>query len=74
MQCMQNARKDLGMIFQKIRDLHAILKRWGFECKDFEKLEAFMQGFWETEGLNAILQNAGFKMQIFKITMHQNES
>ena len=70
---MQNARKDLGTIFQKIRDLHAILKRWRSECKDFERLEAFMQGFWETEGLSAILQNVGFKMQIFRIAMYQDK-
>ena len=49
------------------------LKKWGSEYKDFEKFGTFMQSFWKKEGLNVILQNAGLKMQFYKINMHQDK-
>ena len=45
----------------------------GPKCKNFEKLGAYMQGFWKLGGLSAILQNAGFKMQFNKVNMHLNK-
>ena len=43
------------------------------KCKGFEKLGAYMQGFWKLRGLSAILQNARFKIQINKVNMHLNK-
>ena len=48
------------------------LKEWGSKCKDFEKFGAFYARFWKLRGLNAILQDAGFKMQPNKVNMHWN--
>ena len=49
------------------------LKRWGSKCKGFEEFGAFIQGFWEKEGLHAILQKTGFEMQFSKGNMRQDK-
>ena len=46
----RNARKDLGMIFQKTWELMCNFEKWGSKCKDLEKIGSFYARCLKTGG------------------------